>query len=119
MSSSSGSSRPAAGLGGLSRDAEAFSQAALEPIHFAVIGIMIKSGEVNHAVEDQDTHFHGEGARETASVASSGLRRDGDVSDIFRTGSGARAIRGEGKHIRGAMLLPICFIEAGHGCVAD
>jgi hypothetical protein len=50
------------------------SQAALEAIHFSMVGFVIEPRKVNHAVENQDAHFHGQGTRKAARIAPSRFR---------------------------------------------
>ena len=100
-------------------DSQPFAQAALEAVHFSVVGFVVEPRQMDHAVEDQDAHFNGQGTRKAARIAARGFRRDGDVADIFRALRRAGAIRGKGKHIGGPLLFAKRLVEPRHGVVAD
>ncbi len=84
-----------------------------------MVGFVVETCEVNHAVENQDTHFNGQGTRKAARIAARGFGRDRDITDIFGASRWASAICRKGEHIRGAVLFPKRLIEARHGFVAD
>jgi len=92
-SSSSGNSQP-------------FSQAALEAVHFSVVGFVVVSCQMNHAVENQDSHFNGQGTRKRRA-----LRRavSGEIamSPIYSTPCGGE------RHLRGKKAHPwaLAFCE--------
>ena len=80
---------------------------------------VIEAGEMNHAVENQDAHFHRERAREAASIAARSFGRDGDIADVFRAWRRTRTVCRKGEHVGWAHVFPVRFVEAGHVCVAD
>jgi hypothetical protein len=51
--------------------------------HFAVVGFVVVSGEVEQAVEDKDFQLAGEGVALSGGLAEGGFYADGEVAGVF------------------------------------
>jgi hypothetical protein len=74
---------------------------------------------MDHSVQDENTHFHGQRVRKSARIAPRRFWRDSDVSHILRAFRWPGALRRKGKYIGGTAFLPIRLIQPRHGVIAD
>jgi hypothetical protein len=79
----------------------------LEFEHFAAIGFVIVTGEVQHAVEDENLYLGEQVVADGGGLGASGLERDGDVAAL-----GGGEERGKGKHVGGFVLAAELQVEA-------
>jgi hypothetical protein len=96
-----------------------FSEAAFEAVHFSMVGFVVESRQMNHAVKNQDAHFQGQGPREAARISTRGFRRDGNVANVCVAMLGLCPIGRKRKHIGGPSLFAKYFVEMGHVFVTD
>ena len=88
--------------------------------HFAVIGLVIITGEVQHSVQNQHFQFIGEGVAKPLRVLSCNLRRDGNIADqLVRTAISAIRGRGKRQYVGRPALFPEAAVQVTHGDVVS
>jgi hypothetical protein len=60
--------------------AETGAEEALAASHFAVVGLVVVTGEVEEAVEDEDLDFSGEGMALLGGLTAGGGNADGKIA---------------------------------------
>jgi hypothetical protein len=85
----------------------------LEFAHLAMVGFVIVTGQVQHAVKDQNLHFGEQVVANPGGLGASRLEGDGDVAAF---GCGEK--RGKGKYVGGLILAAELQVEALNFSVA-
>lgn len=88
----------------------------LEFAHLAAVGFVIVTGEVQHAVKDEDLYLREQVVANAGGLGTSRLEGDGDVAArgrVFgRKGSSGAGKIGEGKHVGRLVLAAELQVKA-------
>ncbi len=88
--------------------------------HFAGVGFVVHPGEVQEAVEEEDTHFVGEGVAVFGGLALGGLERECEVARVADLKfTGCRKTEGrKTQNVGGFVSLAEGAIQAAEGGIA-